>query len=164
MALHKLATSAATRSLLVAALERSPWVAAPLAALGAAVALTAAGVLALLGFAVSFAYSYDISRGANYYTGVWICGFAALLVVQATTIICAPAAVSGGHPAARLAAWLCYSAWMACASLIMLIGMAAPGMASQSGWAFLWWPPIAVLAAGALFAGFVFNGLAHGRV
>lgn len=130
-------------------LSRSPWQRRATQAAAALLAVDAA--LALVGLIVSFAHSYDLSRGQNHYTGVWISAFAIVLVAQAATVVCAPCALNGGRrPAARLGACLWYATWMGCVSIVLLIGMAAPGMASQYAWAFVWWPPVAMIAAAAV--------------
>jgi hypothetical protein len=132
-------------------LARAPWQ-APGGAAAAALLCTSAAAAAA-GFAASFALSYNLDDGANHYTGVWLCGFTLVLVAQAGAIAFGPPAVGGGGgrtARARAAAWLWFAAWMGAASLVLLVGMAAPGMAPQYAWAFLWWPPVTVIATGVL--------------
>jgi hypothetical protein len=113
------------------------------AAASAALAFNAAAALA--GLVACFAYSYSVRVNANFYTGVWITSLALLFTAQAVVVAYFPATVVKRR--ARFIAWLCYAGWLAAASIVLLVGMAAPGMASQYAWAFTWWAPLAALAA-----------------
>lgn len=130
-------------------LAGAPWSRRVCIALAVLLALNSA--LALWGFIMSFVFCYDISVGQNYYTAVWINAFTLMLTVQAVAVLCIPAVTTGGHrPRSRFGAVLWYASWLAFISIILLIGMAAPGMASQYAWAFLWWPPLACIIATAV--------------
>lgn len=123
-----------------------PWAAnngVAFAAASAALAFNAAAALA--GLIACFAYSYSVRVNANYYTGVWITALALLFTAQAVVVAYFPATVVKRR--ARFIAWVCYAGWLAAASIVLLVGMAAPGMGSQYAWAFTWWAPLAAAAA-----------------
>jgi len=48
---------------------------------------------------------------------------------------------------ARFYAWCWYMIWMFSCNIILLVGMYYREMTDQFAWAFLWLPPLAVLAA-----------------
>jgi hypothetical protein len=125
---------------------QSPW--SERTTLGLLALLLIDVALALWGFIQSWVYNYKPGAYGNNFTGVWINGFVFLLCAQAVAVLALPQLVTS-RPA-RFWAWMWYTCWLSVAGLICLIGMHAPGMASQYAWTFLWYPHLVVLAAAAL--------------
>lgn len=102
-------------------------------------------LLALWGFIQSFVFCFAVGAAyGNFYTGVWITAFSVVLVAQAVALLYNPRLITA-RPA-RFYAWTWYSIWMAGCCLTLLAGMHYKELVSQYAWAFLWLPPLAVIA------------------
>jgi hypothetical protein len=105
------------------------------------------GLLSVWGVVHSLVFCFIDGWFGNFFSAMWVSGFALVMSIQAYLVLSRPALST--LRAARFRAWMCFAAWMLACAVVIVVGYGL-ALDTQFAWTFLWFvPATAILWAAA---------------